>query len=133
MLEPEEVKERLKVTISQQVVYPRLRLWTDENFRGRRFTWRGNVGLRNLDRLYDGIESLRFFSPSSNATLVLFSRSNFRGNFRVFRGTTNLADLDDIINGSDPESLIISNRRLTLDQIRQIRRTGNLPSGFRSV
>jgi hypothetical protein len=51
----------------------------------------------------------------------------------VFRGTTNLADLDDIINGSDPESLIISNRRLTLDQIRQIRRTGNLPSGFRSV
>jgi len=123
----------LKVTISQQVVYPRLRLWTDENFRERRFTWRGNVGLRNLDRLYGGIESLRFFSPSANATLVLFSRSNFRGNFRVFRGTTNLPDLDDIIRGDDPESLIISNRRLTLAQIREIRRTGRLPSGFRTV
>lgn len=123
----------MKVTISQQVVYPRLRLWTDENFRGRRFTWRGNVGLRNLDRLYGGIESLRFFSPSANATLVLFSRSNFRGNFRVFRGTTNLPDLDDIIRGDDPESLIISNRRLTLAQIREIRRTGRLPSGFRTV
>lgn len=127
-----EVKIRLKLTISQ-VVYPRLRLYTEENFRGRRFTWRGNVGLRNLDRLYDDIESLRFFSPSSNATLVLFTRTNFRGNFRVFRGTTNLRDLDDIIRGSDPESLIISDRRLTLAQIREIRRTGRLPSGFRSI
>lgn len=123
----------MKVTISQQV-FPRLFLYREENFRGRRFVWRGNVGLRSLDRLYDDdIESLRFFSPSADATLVLFTRSNFRGNFRVFRGTTNLRDLDDIIRGDDPESLIISRRRLTLDQIRQIRRTGQLPAGFRSV
>jgi hypothetical protein len=120
-------------TISQQEVFPRLFLFSEENFRGRRFVWRGNVGLRNLDRLYDDIESLRFFSPSSNATLVLFDRINFRGNFRVFRGTTNIRDLDDIIRGESPDSLIISRSRLTLDQIRQIRRTGNLPQGFRSV
>lgn len=123
----------MKATISQQVVYPRLYLYTDENFRGRRFVWRGNVGIRDLERTYDDIESLRFFSPSSNATLVLFDRSNFRGNFRVFRGTTNIRDLDDIIRGEEPDSLIISRARLTLAQIRQIRRTGNLPPGFRTV
>lgn len=123
----------MKAYVSQ--VYPRLYLYREENFRGRRFVWRGNVGLRNLERLYrDDIESLRFFSPDPNATLVLFSRSNFRGAFRVFRGTTNLRDLDDIIRGDeDPESIIISRRRLTLEQIRTIRRTGRLPRGFRDV
>ena len=119
-------------TISQ-VVYPRLYLYSEENYRGRRFVWRGNVGIRNIERLYDDIESLRFYSPSSNATLVLFNRTNFRGNFRVFRGTTNLRDLDDIIRGEEPDSLIISRSRLTLAQIREIRRTGNLPSGFRTI
>lgn len=123
----------MKAYVSQ--VYPRLTLYREENFRGRRFVWRGNVGLRNLERLYDDdIESLRFFSPSPNATLVLFSRRNFRGAFRVFRGTTNIRDLDDIIRGDeDPESIIISSRRLTLEQIRTIRRTGRLPQGFRDV
>ena len=116
-----------------QAVYPRLFLYTDENYRGRRFVWRGNVGIRNLERRYDDIESLRFFSPSANATLVLFSQPNFRGRFRVFRGTTNIRDLDDIIRGEDPDSLIISRSRLTLEQIRRIRRTGVLPSGFRTV
>jgi len=120
------------VTISQEV-FPRLFLYRDENFRGRRFVWRGNVGLANLDRLYDDIESLRFFSPSANATLVLFTRPNFRGNFRIFRGTRNIADLDDIIGGDDPESLIISRSRLTVAQVRNIRSTGNLPAGFRRV
>ena len=125
-----------RATISQQTsqVYPRLYLYRDENFRGRRFVWRGNVGLRNLERLYDDIESLRFYSPSSNATLVLFSEPNFRGRFRVFRGTVNIRDLDDIIAGDEsPESLVISRSRLTLEQIRTIRRTGRLPQGFRTI
>lgn len=116
-----------------QTVYPRLYLYSEENYRGRRFVWRGNVGIRNLDRRYDDIESLRFYSPSANATLVLFDRTNFRGNFRVFRGTTNLRDLDDIIRGEEPDSLIISRSRLTLAQIREIRRTGDLPSGYRTI
>lgn len=94
---------------------------------------RGNVGIRNLERTFGDIESLRFFSTSSNATLVLFSEPNFRGAFRVFRGNTNLADLDDIIRGEEPESIISSNRRLTRAQIRAIRETGVLPSGFRSI
>mgnify|MGYP001432566668 CR=1 FL=1 len=121
----------MKSSVSQ--VFPRLTLFTEENFRGRRFVWRGNVGLRNLDRLYDDIESLRFFATNNNQTLVLFSRPNFQGSFRVFRGTRNIRDLDDIIGGSDPDSLIISSSRLTLAQIREIRRTRTLPRGFRTI
>lgn len=122
----------MKATISQEV-YPRLYLYREEDYRGRRFVWRGNVGIRNLERRYDDIESLQFYSTSSNATLVLFESPNFRGNFRVFRGTTNIRDLGDIIQGDSPESLIISRSRLTLEQIRQIRQSGNLPSGYRTV
>jgi hypothetical protein len=120
-----------KAIISQ--VFPRLFLYRDENFRGTRFVWRGNLGLRNLERLYDDIESLRFFSTNPNATLVLFSRPNFQGAFRVFRGNTNIADLDDIIAGNDPDSLVMANSRLTLTQIRNIRSSGNLPQGFRTI
>ena len=120
-----------KATISQ--VFPRLRLFTEENFRGQRFVLRGNLGIRNIENRFDDIESLRFFSPNPNATLVLFTRPNFRGQFRVFRGNTNIADLDDIIRGEDPESLVMANFRLTLAQIRQIRRTGILPNGFRRL
>ncbi|WP_339224585.1 hypothetical protein MKY82_26145 [Paenibacillus sp. FSL W7-1279] len=122
----------MKASISQ-VVFPRLTLFRNEFFRGRRFVVRGNVGIRNLERTFGDIESLRFFSTSSNATLVLFSETNFRGAFRVFRGNTNLADLDDIIRGEEPESIISSNRRLTRAQIRAIRDAGVLPSGFRSI
>lgn len=112
--------------------FPRLSLFSEENFRGRVRVIRGNVGIRNLDARID-VESLRFFSTSANATLVLFSRTNFRGAFRVFRGNRSIADLDDIIGGNDVESLISSNVRLTLAQIRNIRNTGNLPSGFRRL
>ncbi len=120
-----------KTAIAQ--VYPRLRLFSEENFRGIRRTVRGNVGIANLERRYDDVESLTFFSTSRNATLVLFTRTNFRGNFRVFRGNVSLRDLDDIIGDNDPESLISSNRFLTLAQIRAIRSSGNLPSGFRRL
>ncbi|TLS48766.1 hypothetical protein FE782_28905 [Paenibacillus antri] len=121
----------MKATISQ--TYPRLYLYSEENYAGRRFVWRGNVGIRNLEARYDDIESLRFFSPNAGATLVLFAGRNFQGRFRVFRGTTNIADLDDIVAGEEPESLIISNSRLTLARIREIRRTGRLPEGYRTI
>lgn len=118
-----------KPAVSQ--TFPRLTVFTEENFQGRSRIGRGNLGIRNLDNL--DIESLRFFSTSSNATLVLFTRPNFQGNFRVFRGNRNIADLDDIIGGEDAESLVSSNIRLTLSQIREIRRTSTLPPGFRVV
>lgn len=121
--------------VNTLVVYPRLTVYSEENFLGRSAVARGNLGIVNLDARLGGrgIESLRFFSTSSNATLVLFSRTNFRGEFRVFRGNRNLADLDDIIGDEDAESLISTNQRLTLVQIRAIRDTGVLPNGYRRI
>ncbi|MBT2292126.1 hypothetical protein J7E73_23920 [Paenibacillus albidus] len=122
---------RKEVQISQ--TYPRLTVFEDENFRGASRIFTGNLGIRNTDNILDGFESLRFFSTSSNATLVLFTRTRFRGNFRVLRGNRSIRDLDDFINGNDVESLISTNERLTLAQIRNIRRSGNLPSGYRLI
>lgn len=123
----------MKPNIPVLQTYPRLTVYDEENFRGRSRIYRGNLGIRNTDVILDGIESLRFFSTSSNATLVLFTRTRFRGNFRVIRGNRNIADLDDFIAGNDVESIISTNQRLTLAQIREIRRTGDLPSGYRLI
>ncbi|RXZ78857.1 hypothetical protein EBB07_25465 [Paenibacillaceae bacterium] len=120
-----------KMQVSQ--TYPRLTVYEDEAFRGSRRILTGNLGIRNTDAIVDGIESLRFFSTSSNATLVLFTRTRFRGNFRVLRGNQNIRDLDDFIAGNDVESLISTNQRLTLAQIRNIRNSGDLPSGYRLI
>ncbi|WP_339211853.1 hypothetical protein [Paenibacillus sp. FSL L8-0333] len=120
-----------EVHVSQ--TYPRLTVYDEENFNGRRRIYTGNLGIRNTDNILDGIESLRFFSTSSNATLVLFTRTRFRGNFRVLRGNHNIRDLDDFISGNDVESIISTNQRLTLEQIRNIRSSGNLPSGYRLI
>lgn len=118
-----------EVHVSQ--TFPRLTVYDEENFRGSSRIFTGNLGIRNTDRILDGIESLRFFSTSSNATLVLFTRTRFRGNFRVLRGNRSIRDLDDFISGNDVESIISTNQRLTLEQIRNIRSSGNLPSGYR--
>lgn len=118
-----------EVHISQ--TYPRLTVYSEENLRGRSRVLTGNLGIRNIDNIVGGIESLRFFSTSSNATLVLFTRTRFRGNFRVLRGNRTIRDLDDLINGNDVESIISTNQRLTLAQIRAIRDSGDLPSGYR--
>jgi hypothetical protein len=120
-----------EVHVSQ--TYPRLTVYDDENFRGNRTIFTGDLGIRNTDNILDGIESLRFFSTSSNATLVLFTRTRFRGNFRVIRGNRNIRDLDDFISGNDVESIISTNQRLTLEQIRNIRSTGTLPAGYRLI
>lgn len=121
--------ESKKVTITQ-VRFPRLTVFSEENFRGRSRILRGNLGILNTENIVDGIESLRFFSTNSNATLVLFTRTRFRGNFRVIRGNRNIRDLEDFINGRDVESLISTNQRLTLAQIRNIVETGQLPCGY---
>ena len=121
------------ISVSQTVVYPRLRIFSEENLQGTSRTLRGNLGIRNTDNILDGIESLQFFSTSSNATLVLFTRTRFRGNFRILRGNRTLRDLDDLINGNDVESIISTNQRLTAEQVRAIRDSGRLPSGYRTI
>lgn len=120
-----------EVHVSQ--TYPRLTVYNEENFRGSSRIYTGNLGIRDTDRILDGIESLRFFSTSSNATLVLFTRTHFRGNFRVLRGNHSIRDLDDFISGNDVESIISTNQRLTLEQIRNIRSSGTLPAGYRLI
>lgn len=123
----------MKKTVHVSQTYPSLTVYSEEDYRGRSRVYRGNTGLRNLDNILGGVESLRFFSTSSNATLVVFTRPNFQGGFRVFRGNTNLRDLDDLIRGNDVESLISTNQRLTLDEIRAIRSNRSLPSGYNLV
>ncbi|MHA0858296.1 hypothetical protein [Paenibacillus sp. CMAA1364] len=113
--------------------YPRLTVYSEENYRGSRRVLRGNLGIRDLDNVLDGIDSLKFFSTSSNATLVLFTRTRFRGNFRILRGNHNIRDLEDFIAGHDVESLISSNQRLTVDEVRKIRNRSSLPNGYRLI
>ncbi|OAX47129.1 hypothetical protein [Paenibacillus sp. AD87] len=120
-----------QVSISQ--TYPRLTVYSEENFRGLRRVYRGNLGIADIDAVLTGIESLKFFSTNPNATLVLFDRSRFRDNFVVLRGNRIIRELDDFLRRGDVESLIASNQRLTLAQIRKIRRTGELPPGYRLI
>lgn len=112
---------------------PRLTVYSQENFRGLRRVYRGNLGMPDIDVILTGIESLKFFSTNPNATLVLFDRSRFRDNFVVLRGNRSFRELDDILRRGDVESLIASNQRLTLAQIREIQRTGELPPGYRTI
>ncbi|WP_342406089.1 hypothetical protein [Brevibacillus sp. FSL K6-2834] len=114
-----------------QLRLPRLTLFDDENFRGRSRVFRGNVAIRNVERIFDEPESLRFRSNGRGATLVLFSRNNFKGAFRIIRVSRSIADVERII-GFDFEanSIIMTSRRLTLQQVLNIRRTGKLPSGI---
>lgn len=122
------------VTIkAASIIYPRLRVYSEENFRGLRRTYRGNLGIADIDSVLTGIESLRFFSTNPNATLVLFDRSRFRDNFVILRGNRSIRELDDFLRRGDVESLISSNQRLTPAQVRVIQRTGSLPSGYRLI
>jgi hypothetical protein len=95
--------------------------------------YRGNLGIADIDAVLTGIESLKFFSTNPNATLVLFDRSPFRDNFVVLRGNRIIRELDDFLRRGDVESLIASNQRLTLAQIREIRRTGEHPPGYQLI
>lgn len=115
------------------VIYPRLRVYSEENYGGLRRTYRGNLGIADLDSVLTGIESLRFFSPNPDATLVLFDRSRFRDNFILLRGNRGIRELDDILRRGDVESLISSGERLTRARVRAIQRAGRLPSGYRLI
>ncbi|WP_340399051.1 hypothetical protein [Paenibacillus sp. FSL H8-0079] len=114
-------------------IFGSLTVYSQENFRGLRRVYRGNLGIADVDSVLTGIESLRFFSTNPNATLVLFDRSRFRDNFYILRGNRSIRELDDILRRGDVESLIATNQRLTAAQVRRIQRTGNLPPGYRLI
>ncbi|CAM4454430.1 hypothetical protein U9M73_21645 [Paenibacillus phoenicis] len=44
-----------------------------------------------------------------------------------------MKNLDVLIGGNDVESLIATNQRLTAEQVREIRRSGTWPSGYRLI
>ena len=113
-----------------QLRLPRLTLYRDENFRGRIRVFRGNRAIRNIDRIFDEPENLRFRSNGRGATLVLFSRNNFQGAFRIIRLSRSIADVERFL-GFEVHSIIMSSSRLTLQQVVTIRRTGRLPQRFR--
>lgn len=108
----------------QRQVYPVLRLYSEENYRGRRVTVRGAVAVRDLERHFDA-ESLRFFSTNPNATLVIFSEEHFQGRFRIIRGNRNVRDIDDM------ESFVMANFRISESDVRRLQRTRQLPPIFR--
>jgi len=108
-------------------------VFSEENFCGLRRTYRGNLGIADIDSVLTGIESLRFFSTNPNATLVLFDRSRFRDKFFILRGNRSIRELDDFLRRGDVESLIASNERLTAAQVRAIQRSGSLPPGYRLI
>ncbi|OAS24008.1 hypothetical protein [Paenibacillus oryzisoli] len=114
-------------------IYPRLTVYSEKYYQGGSAILSGNIGIPNFDLPLGGMESLRFFSTNPNSTLVLFSLTRFRGDFRVFHGVRNVSDFDNIINGNDANSLISTNKYLTLRQIRAIRDSGRLPSGYRRI
>jgi hypothetical protein len=118
------------LTKATSVIYPRLRVFSEENFRGLRRTYRGNLGIADIDAVLTGIESLRFFSTNPKDTLVLFDRSRFRDNFVILRGNRSIRELDDYLRRGDVESLIATNERLTRAQVRAIQRNERLPSGY---
>ncbi|RKD21039.1 hypothetical protein BEP19_15275 [Ammoniphilus oxalaticus] len=108
----------------QHRVFPVLRLFSEENYRGRSVTVRGAVAVRDLERRFD-TDSLRFFSTNPNATLVIFSEKNFHGSFRIIRGNRNIRNIDDM------ESFVMANFHISEAQVRRLQRTGRLPRFFR--
>ncbi|MDR6552642.1 hypothetical protein [Paenibacillus qinlingensis] len=119
--------------VQAKVTYPRLTVYSEKYFQGGNAILSGNIGIPNFDIPLGGMESLRFFSTNPGATLVLFSLTRFRGTFKVFHGVRNVSDFDNIISGNDANSLISTDKFLTLRQIRAIRDSGRLPNGFRRI
>ncbi|QGQ96023.1 hypothetical protein EHS13_14625 [Paenibacillus psychroresistens] len=111
----------------------RLAIFTGSDFNGRRVQFRrGGVAIRDMEaiRFNNDLSSFRLenVSDSSRITLILFASPEFRGKFLVFRGSQNVGNLGNRDFNNDTSSLILVGRRLTDNQIDQIRRTGTPPN-----
>lgn len=119
-----------KVKVAQ--VLPRLSLWSDANFQGRRLRFRGNLGVRSLVVFnFNDVLSSFEFTGRSTSTLVLFENVNYQGERRVFRGSTEVAFLNNFNDRAS--SFIISRGRLTNAQIDRIQNRGSAPDNFAEV
>jgi hypothetical protein len=111
----------------------RLSIFTSTNFNGRRIRFRrGGVAVRDAEalRFNNDLSSFRLQNVvnSNQVTLVLFASTNFQGSFRIFRGTQNVANLGTRGFNNETSSFILVGRRLTDNQINQIRNTSNPPN-----
>ncbi|MDF2667720.1 MAG: hypothetical protein K0R67_26 [Paenibacillus sp.] len=119
-----------KVTTKQ--LLPRLILWSDANFTGRRLSFRGNLGVRNLvDFNFNDVLSSFSFIGGANITLVLFADLNYQGQRRIFRGPIDLALLSNFNDVTT--SFVMSRRRLSITEINRIQSRGAAPNNFAEV
>ncbi|MDF2815157.1 MAG: hypothetical protein K0Q81_1357 [Paenibacillus sp.] len=111
---------------------PRLTIWSDANFSGRRLVFRGNLGVRNLVEFnFNDVLSSFSFIGNANITLVLFSDANYQGNRRVFRGPIDVSFLNNFNDVTS--SFVMSRRRLSTQQINRIQNRGSAPNNFAEV
>jgi hypothetical protein len=119
-----------KATVQQ--LLPRLTLWSDANFSGRRLRFRGNLGVRSLvDFNFNDVLSSFDFVGTANSTLVLFSDINYQGNRRVFRGPTEVSFLSGFNDVTS--SFVMSRRRLSEAEINRIQNRGSAPNNFAEI
>lgn len=111
---------------------PRLTLWSDANFSGRRLRFRGNLGVRSLvDFNFNDVLSSFSIIGGANTTLVLFSDINYQGNRRIFRGPTEISFLNGFNDVTS--SFVMSRRRLSIDEINRIQNRNSAPNNFAEV
>jgi hypothetical protein len=111
---------------------PRLSLWSDANFRGRRLRFRGNLGVRSLVVFnYNDVLSSFRFEGNNNSTLVLWRDINYQGPRRVFRGATEIALLSNF--NDEASSFVMSRGRLSNAAINRIENRGSAPNNFAEV
>ncbi|MEF3306821.1 hypothetical protein [Paenibacillus sp. GYB003] len=131
---PQSLTPRKAVVRKAQIaqVLPRLSIWADANFSGRRLRFRGNLGVRSLVVFnFNDLLSSFDFTGRAGSTLVLFENINYQGQRRVFRGSTEVSFLSDFNDRTS--SFIISRGRLTNAQIDRIQRRGSAPDNFAEV
>ncbi|MDF2724456.1 MAG: hypothetical protein K0Q59_4131 [Paenibacillus sp.] len=130
------MKKRVMKSMIRRVgtsqLLPRLTLWSDANFSGRRLSFRGNLGVRNLvDFNFNDVLSSFSIAGGANITLVLFSDINYQGNRRIFRGPREISFLNGFNDVTS--SFIMSRRRLTVNEINQIQNRNSAPNNFAEV
>ncbi|CAG7644751.1 hypothetical protein ACFQI7_24795 [Paenibacillus allorhizosphaerae] len=119
-----------KAVITQTL--PQLTLWSDNEQRGRRLRFRGNLGVRSLVIFnFNDVLSSFVLTGNRNSTLVLFQDINYQGPRRVFRGSIEVDSLPDF--NDQTSSFILSRRRLSNAEIDRIQRRRVAPENFAEV
>lgn len=128
------VKKLVRKPVVKQT-QPQLSLFSDTSFGGTRRRFAGPLGVRNLGLfgLDDTVESLRFTSNTTNATLVLFADRNYQGRFLRLNAPQNIEDLADENFENQASSFIMANFNITPADIQNIQNSREVPANFGEV